>query len=554
VSAERVLRNGTFLTLDRGSTVAASLAIRGERIAAVGSDEATAALVGPATEVIDLGGRTVMPGLIDGHAHMDREGLKGLLPSLAGVRSIEALVTRLREIASTVPRGRWIVTMPLGDPPLYRSSPQLFVEGRWPNRHDLDRASGDHPILIRPAWGYWSRQVPLVSIANSRALDLAGMGRSTTSPSPKVEIERDAAGDPTGVIFESDPMPIAEFTLFRTAPNFTVDDRVRTLGESMRIYNSYGTTGVFEGHGAAPELIAAHQRLREGGRPTVRSHLVFSPGWSGLSQDDVRRVVASWGQWLAGRGLGDEWLRVSGVYTEVDESPEGRLRARCAPRTGWAGFCYDCGLPRAAVKELMLEAARLGIRVCGIWEDLLDLYAEVHREIPIAGRRWVLGHQTFLDADAIARIRDMGLVLTTHTQIHKRGAEFLAKAGKDRADTIYPMRSLLDAGIPVSLGTDNVPPTVWYSVWEVTGRREGRNGALVAPSQAISREEALRCATVHGAWLCFEEDERGTLETGKLADLAVFDTDPRTAAPEALRDLTAAMTIVGGRIVHSSIS
>ena len=548
--ADRVLRNARILTLDARSTIAASMAIRGERIAAVGSEADMAPHIGPGTMTTDLGGRTVMPGIVDGHAHMDREGLKGLLPSLAGVRDIEALVERLRQICSGVPAGQWVVTMPLGDPPGYRSSAAMFAEGRLPNRHDLDRAGSSHPILIRSAWGYWSRQAPLICIANSRALDLAGVGRGTPSPSAKLQIERDPGGEPTGVIYESDAMPIAEFTLFRSAPNFTLDDRVRSLADGMRVYNSVGTTSVFEGHGAAPEVQRAYQRLRAGGRQSARAHLVFSPGWSRLSRQDVKEMLASWAQYLAGRGLGDEWLRVAGIFTEIDDSPEARLRARCAPQTGWAGFCYDCGLPRQAVKELMLEAARQGIRVCGIAENLFELYAETHRKVPIAGQRWVLGHQTFLDAQRISQARDMGLVLTTHTQIYKRGAEFLAQAGREHENTIYPFRSLLDAGVPVSLGTDNVPPSVFYSIWEVTERMESKSGKALGPAQRISREEALRCATVNGAFLCFEENDKGSLEPGKLADLAVFDDDPLTVSADRLKDLGAAMTMAGGRIVY----
>jgi predicted amidohydrolase YtcJ len=550
--ADRVFRNGRVLGMDAAFTVASSVAIQGERILAVGNDADTAPLIGPETRVTDLSGRTVLPGFIDGHAHMDREGLKSALPSLAGVKSIEALVERVRQIATGVPRGQWVVTLPLGDPPLFRSSAALFTEGRLPNRHDLDRASPEHPILIRSAWGYWSRQVPLISIANSRALELAGIGRGTESPSPKVQIERDAKGEPTGVILETDPMPIAEFTLFRTAPNFTADDRARTLSESMRIYNSFGTTSVFEGHGSAPEVIRAYQQVRDAGRQTVRAHLVFSPGWSGLSHGELREIVRSWGQWLARRGLGDEWLRVAGAYTEIDDGPEGRLRARCAPHTGWAGFCYDCGLPRAVVKELMLECARQGIRVCGIWENLLDLYMEVNSEVPIEGQRWVLGHQTFLDGGLIAQIKDLGLVLTTHTQINKRGAGFLEQAGPGREHTIYPMRDLLDAGVPVSLGTDNVPPTVWFSVWEVTERIEGKSGAPISPSQKITREEALRCSTTAGAYLCFEESEKGSLEPGKLADLCVYDEDPLRVDADRLKDIAPSMTLVGGRVAHST--
>lgn len=550
--ADRVFFNGTVITLDAASTVASSIAICGERIAAVGGDDATARFIGPSTVVTDLRGRTLMPGMIDGHAHMDREGLKGILPSLGGIRSIKDLIVRLREIAAGTPAGQWVVTMPLGDPPHYIATADLFREGRLPNRHDLDQASRDHPIFIRSAWGYWSRTLPLVCVANSLALEIAGVGRHTAAPTPKVSIERDASGEPTGVFLESDHMPIAEFTLIRAAPNFSFDERVAALAESMRLYNAAGTTSVFEGHGVASETIAAYQRLRETSRQSVRAQLVFSPGWSALSTPEVAKIVASWGRWLAGRGLGDAWLRVAGVYTEIDDAPEGRLRARCAPQTGWAGFNYDAGLPRAAVKELMIEAARLGIRVCGIWDNLLDLYAEVDRVVPIAGQRWVLGHQSILGGEAIARIRDLGIVLGAHTNahIHHRASEFLARIGREREDEICPLRSIIDAGIRVSLGTDNVPISMFHPVWQSVERIDRKTGSVIAPMQKISREEALRCATVNGAWLCFEEDEKGSLEPGKLADLIVLADNPLTVDAARLRDLVPELTMVGGKVVH----
>lgn len=547
-----VLRGGTVLTLDRDATVARAIALRGERVLAVGDDETVAHAAGPGARVIELRGRTVIPGLIDGHAHMDREGLKHELPSLAGLASIEALVARLRALAAAAPAGEWLVTMPLGDPPYFRSG-GLYAEGRLPDRHDLDRAAADRPILIRSPWGYWTGELPLVAIANSCALDRAGIGRGTQPPTPLVEIERDAGGAPTGRIFERAHMPIAEFTVLRAAPNFTREARLRALERSMRIYNATGTTSVFEGHGVAPEVIEAYQRLRAAGRQTVRAQLAFSPGWKGASAADVRAMLGSWARWLGGRGLGDRWLRVAGAYTEIDESPEAQLRAACAPQTGWAGFSYDAGLPRAVVKDLLVEAARNGIRVCGIWANLIELYAEADRVAPIAPSRWVLGHQSALDAGQIARLRALGVVLTLHTNAHvyRRGAQLRAELGPERADSIVPLRRLLDEGVPAALSTDNVPPSLFHPIWQVVARRD-RAGDPVAPGQAVSREEALRCATGHGAYLCCEEGEKGSLEPGKLADLVVLDDNPLTVDLARLRDLTARTTIVGGKVVYEA--
>lgn len=551
-AADLVLRGGNVLTLDRASRTAAAVAVRGERILAVGADREVGAHIGPHTRVVELAGRTLMPGLTDGHAHLDREGLKGLLPSLAGCRSIRELVERLADIAARTPPGRWIVTMPIGEPPEYRWSESMFEEGRLPTRADLDCASTQHPILIRCAWGYWSGQLPLVSFANSAALAAAGIGKGTESPSPLLEIEVDGSGEPTGVFRENAFQPIAEFTLFRMAPHFTEDDRARTLGESMRLYNAAGTTAVFEGHGAAEEVVNAYRRVRSADRQTVRATLAFSPGWSGASEADVRQWVKDHAARLRGRGEGDEWLRVAGLFAEVDGAPrESRLRAQCRPQTGWAGFNYDQGLPRALLIELLRAAAGERLRVCAIQAPMLELFAEAARAAPIHDLRWVIAHPVTLDAGQIARIRELGVCITTHTNayIWKRASAVLAQIGAEKEETLCPIRSLLEAGVCVSLATDNVPISLWPCIWQAVERVDRATGRVIAPGQRVSREQALRLATTHGAWLCMDEEERGTIEPGRLADLIVLPENPLTVPAERLAALAPDMTVVGGRTV-----
>ena len=550
--ADLVLRGGRVLTLDRAGTDATAIAVRGDRLAAVGRDVDVQALIGATTAVVELAGRAVMPGLIDGHAHLDREGLKALLPSLAGCTSIGAVVERLREQAAHTPPGRWIVTMPVGEPPEYRWSEAMFAEGRLPDRHDLDRASAGHPILVRCAWGYWPGTLPTVSIANSAALAAAGVDRHTRSPSPRLRIDVDAHGEPTGRFFEDSFQPLAEFTLFRRAPHFTADDRARTLAASMRAYNAVGTTGIFEGHGVAPEVIDAYRHTRRAGRQTVRARLVVSAGWSDATEADVVRWVREQAARLGGKGEGDEWLRVAGVFAEPEtERDDARLRARCAPQTGWAGFRYDAGLPRPALKALLHAAAREKLQVCGIQTGMADLFDEVARSTPIAGLRWVVAHPATLDARQIASLRDNGIGVTalTGAYIWRRASAVLDRIGAEHEETICPLRSLLDAGVPVSLASDNVPVSLWPCVWQAVERIDRASGRPIAPGQRISREEALRCASTHGAWLSFDEDERGTLAPGKLADFIVLADDPLTVAAERLAGLLPEMTMVGGKSV-----
>ena len=555
-AADLVLRGGKVITADSRFRLASAFAVRDGRFVAVGDDAAVSALADEGTRVIDAAGRAVVPGLIDGHAHMDREGLKALIyPSLAGCASIADIQDRIRALARDAKPGEWIVTMPVGDPPNFFGVPDCLAEKRYPNRWDLDEAAPDNPVYIKAIWGPWRHILPLVSIANSKALEAAGITAATAPPCPSVEIEKAAgSGEPTGVFVENTFYPIVELTLMRAAGGFSAADRVCGLGESMRLYNAVGTTSVFEGHGVAGEVLGAYQALRDAGRATVRGNLMFSPSWSAVAPGDRLDMMRSWARWLAGRGLGDAVLRVAGLFAEFDGGPEHALRAAANPYTGWAGFHFDAGLPREDLKAVLVDAARLGIRVSGIVPAMLDLFTEVDRAAPIGGQRWILGHINVLSEDDVGRIRDLGLVVTTHTNryVYKEGHLLQERLGAARADDIVPLRRLLDAGVHVSFATDNVPISLWHPVWQAVARESLYTGETIAPRQRLTREEALRCATAEGAWLSFEEDDKGTIEPGKLADFAVLSDDPLACPEAALRDITAVLTVVGGRIVYEA--
>jgi len=547
-----IMTDAKIATLDPDGTMAEAVAIAGERIVYVGTTAEVRALAGPATRAIDAKRRLVVPGLVDGHAHMDREGLKDVLPSLAACRSITDIQERIRDLASRTPPGEWIVTMPIGEPPFYEGVPTCLAENRFPTRAELDAAAPDHPVYIRPIWGHWRNTLPLVSIANSMALERAGITRDTMPPAPSIQIDKDrTTGEPNGIFYEFTYKPLVEKTLMAVIPRFTLEDRIAGLQRSMAVYNGYGTTSVVEGHGIAGEVLAAYQHLAAEGPLPVRSFLIFSPAWPTTNPSAIRDFLLDWGRWLSGRGLGDNYLRMAGLYTESDYSEENLLRARCGPYTGWAGFNFDSCLPEDVMVEMMVEAARNGIRVGSFSPRILDLYEAVDKRAPIAGQRWLIEHIGMFTRDEIARIHDLGLVLQAYSSkwIAQDGEALRARLGEENTSRVLPLRDLIDAGIHVSLATDNVPPTLFVPIHHAVTRLTDA-GLALAPDQAISRIEALACASREGAWLSFEENVKGTIETGKFADLAILSDDLLTVEEARIPEITADVTMTGGRVVH----
>src|SRR5262245_26880048 len=316
--ADVIFKNAKVITVDANFSIARAIAIGGERIVAVGEDAAMAAHAAPATRIIDLKGKSVIPGLIDGHAHMDREGLKSIYPSLGPVRSIQDIQDRIAELARKTKPGEWIVTMPIGDPPFYFDVPEILAEKRWPTRLELDAAAPNNPVLIRSIWGFWRSEPPLVSIANTEALKRAGIARDTVAPVDVLEIKKDAQGDPTGVIVESEMQPIAELIWFRDAARFTRADRGRALSLSAQAYHAYGTTGVFEEHGIANEVLRAYKDAYRDGTLTMRSALVFSPNWKAVGSAPLGPFIEAWAGWLSEPALGNDWLKVTGLYVNIE--------------------------------------------------------------------------------------------------------------------------------------------------------------------------------------------------------------------------------------------
>ena len=556
MSSDLVLTNGKVITADDRFSIASAVAIKNGRFCAVGSDPEVLATTGETTRRIDLEGRTVLPGFIDGHAHMDMEGLKYIPLSLAGARSIDDVLQMVEAKVKVTAPGEWITTMPIGDPPFYRGAPGNLKENRFPTRWELDRVSPRNPVYIRHGLAYWRLVLggTLTSIANSEALRLAGVTAETRPPWDGIEIEKDSeTGKPNRIFHESTLVSVVELTLMSVVPRFSYEDRVWGLRKSMEVYSSFGTTSVFEGHGVASEVVRAYKALENAGEITVRSHLLVSPTWSRLDGLSPTEMLHVWYPWCSGRGLGNDLLRFGGIYVRTDRSPDNDLRIKAMPYTGWAGWSQDANLTREQVGGFLLEAARSNIQVATIFTDLLDVFEAVDRVRPIQDLRWVISHIGAVTPDMCKRIRDLGIIVTPKSGrwIGSEGSLHKRRLGPTEAD-IVPLRRLTDLGVPFALVSDNIPPSMFHAIWLVVARKDKWTGEVIAPEQRLTREEALRAATIGGARLLLDEQRRGTIEVGKLADCFIASGDPLIVDEDHLPDLHSITTIVDGKIVFEA--
>ena len=554
---DTVLVNARVLTVDRAFTVAEALAVKGDRLLAVGPSDRIAAMAGPGTRRLDVGGRSVVPGFVDTHAHLDREGLRRAYPDLQACRSIADVQAVVRRAVTHVPPGEWVVLLPGGQPPYHLAPEQSLAERRFPDRHDLDAVAPDHPVWIRAVFGLWNNTPPFVHVLNSAGLRACGITRDTSPPTSTVEIERDAAtSDLTGRILERHLWPAAEFTILHAAPRFTREARARGLREAMRLSAAAGTTSVFEGHGVAAEVRELYHEVHDAGEQTVRAYLPLSlPPWRTLGE--VEAMLADGAPGAGGCGTGDDWLTVGGVYLQYGGHPEVAAAHQAAwPYTGWAGFTDQCNDPEA-YRALCRLAARRRWRVATVAltavDAVLSVWEDVAREHPIQDLRWVLVHGLAMEpARDYPRLARLGCVVTTQpsSYVHRSGLG-LVRSGVD-PERLLAHRDYIDAGIPWALSSDNKPYWLMFTLWAAVTRRAMGEDAVVGPGQRVRVSEALRALTWAGAYTSCAEDRLGSLEPGKLADLLVLSDDLMRVPPGALKDVEVELTMVGGRIVHDT--
>ena len=537
-SPDLIIRNALVRTMV-GEQTAQAVAIAGGTIQAVGDDAELLATAGPATEVVDAGGGTLLPSAIDSHTHFHRASVARSLfldfddlqtSSVAEV--IEAVAAR----AAALPEGSWIQGDNLRD--------NRLIERRWPVRQELDRVAPNHPVALRSLGKH------LVA-ANSLALRLAGIDRETADPQGG-RIDRDAQGEPTGVLHETAKLRLDSARPDTIVPPVSTDDRLAALREGIRLLQRHGVSTIHE-IVTRPDEIADFQLLRERGELGVRVRYLVRAIEAQTSLDQLLALGLR-------SGFGDDWIRFSGIKISVDGGCESRNAALFDPYPGEPENRGVIRVEQAELDRLVERADRGGIQVAihAIGPRAADM-AITSYERAIGGRgndrlhhrlehAYVQGPRSHFE-----RVKALDLVLSEQPGlINASGDAWQQIFGEQGLISMMPLRTVLDMGIDVIANSD-FPSTPLNPLLGIKGAvtRRSRTGAPIDLTQAITVHEAMRMMTSEAAWVTREGDVAGTIQPGRRADLRLLDRDPYACPPDELDAIGVRLTLLDGRAVHA---
>ena len=516
MEAQSAFINGVILT---PSGRAEALAVYSDRIIKVGTVEEVSRLIGPRTRVVDLGGKFVIPGLIDAHVHLSGYGLSLTQLNLRGTKSIRELKEAIRERALSLDKGEWILGRGWDQ--------ELFEERRYPNRWDLDEVAPENPVFLRRICGH-------VCVVNSKALEMAFITKDTKDP-PGGKIDRDERGEPTGILRES-----AVKLVYKKIPPPSLEQLKEALARAMHEAVKRGLTSIhFMCSERFPDELRALQMLRKEGKLLLRIYLV--PPYEFLKE--LEEVGLS-------TGFGDSMLRIGGIKIFADGSLGGRTAALEEPYADMPGNKGILIHPPEELKEIVLRVHRAGFQavIHAIGDRAirvaLDAIESAIREEP-RDHRHRIEHASLVNPRILERMRELKVVAVC--QPHFIFTDFWAKdrVGPERARWVYALKSLMKNVVVAGSSDCPVEPIdPLRGIWAAVTR------PFLPKNERLTVEEAIQIYTKGGAYASFEEDEKGTIEEGKLADFVVLSDDITKTEPDKIKEINVEMVVVGGRIVY----
>ncbi len=537
LAPDLLLTRGVIHTVSERGTVSA-LAVKQGRVVWVGPTEAAGALMGPATRVVDLGGRSVVPGFVDSHNHMLKAGLDLAKVQLGAARTLDEVLVAVAARARTLPEGTWV----LASAAWHEAN---LAERRLPTRAELDAAAPRHPVYL-PRGGH-------TTVVNSRALALAGLDEGAPDPPGGALIRDPRTGRLTGQLFETPAMSLVS----RWIPAPTFEEKVAALRRIQALFHAAGITavrdpGLVRLPGLDAEDFRAYLALWRAGELTVRV-----TGMVGLEPgSDPDRAVAALERSALASGFGDEWLRVGGIKLMADGGVEtAALRAPYASDPGFTGVrVLEPPYLRTALRAARRLGWAVGVHAVGdaAVEMVTEAFEAVHREAPLTDQGWAVEHAILATPEQSRRLRDLGVFVTAQSvHLWKLGPNMLRHWGPARAHAAYPLRTWHDLGLRVAGGTDaNVCPHDQLLALCVDVTRETEQAGPLGLDQALPPAAALASHTRVAAECLGIGGWAGSLEPGRVADFVILSDDPLAVPPDRLSKTRVLATVVGGRVVH----
>ena len=550
-TADLILHHGKIVTVDADFSIAEAVAVQGDRIVAVGSNADVQALASAGTRQVDLQGKTVIPGLMDTHSHATGAAMYEFDHTVPDMETIADVLAYIRGRAKVLEDGEWIRVR------------QVFItrlrEQRYPTRADLDEAAPNNPVYFSTG--------PDASL-NSLALKLSGIDKDyRISDGKPGRIERDSeTGEPTGIVRSG-----ARFIAYEPSEKTpTTADKLGRLKQLLADYNSIGITSIAD-RNASEEAIELYRRLRNDNELSCRVFInVAVDAQAPLEEIEAKIQAAArdplhtYNDMLWMRGVkvfldggmltGSAYMRepwgVSKIYSIEDPQYKGMRYIE-------PGKLYRIAR-LALTNDFQMTAHSVGD---GAVHALIEAYEEVNSEFPVREQRPCITHSNFMSLEAIRKMKRLGIVADLQPAwLERDGATLLKQFGDERLEYFQPYKTLFEHGVTVGGGSDHMqkiggmrainPYNPFWGMWVALTRQPRWTDQVLHPEQRITREQALRLYTINNAYLTFEEENKGSIEKGKLADLVVLNKDILTCPVDEVKEISVDRTYLGGKLVY----
>jgi len=528
-TVDTALIDANIITVDERRPRAEALAVNQGKFAAVGTTQEIRRRIGPRTRVMELAGKTVIPGFVDAHLHVLSSGIGHVTAVDCDLRSIAAVQNALREEAGQKPPGEWVQGFKFDD--------TKTAEIRFLTKADLDAVSIEHPVFVSHRGGH-------VYFVNSRGFERAGVTGETPDP-PGGKYGRDPqTGELTGAVFER-----AAERFRADFPPVAPEDRRAGLRRICRMFSAAGLTSVHDAIVTGQDLQTYQEGLAAGDLTLRVYALIWHTHFPALQEVGLRS------------GFGDEMLRIGGIKLIADGAISGRTAWLSRP---YEGSEDDRGIRVVEPEELeekALEIHRAGFQICvhANGDAAIDMVLTAYEKAMAAHHRpdprHRVEHCTLVNPAILEKMKKLGCIATPFcTYVYYHG-EKMKYYGEERLQWMFAQRSFLDHGIVSTGATDYVPgPYEPLTGIQSCVTRTDLSGKLWGANQRITPEEALRLYTLHGAHASFEERIKGSIEVGKLADLVVLGADPTAVDPHTIKDIPVEKTILGGEVVYQAFT